>query len=360
VKAVYSPATRLHDPGAEIWVGISIEGTEVAGRVDAIRAALLAEGHELVSPRRLHPGELERVHSPELIDYLREAWGRWARSSYPTEPGQNRVVPYFFPRPDLTSGRPLRLPNSVAALAGLYALDTMTLIGPGSWESIEAAAAAAITAAELVAGGDSPVYALCRPPGHHAGAGFYGGSCYLNNAALAAHRLLDLIGAPIAVIDLDAHHGNGTQEIFYRRAEVLYGSVHIDPGAGYFPHFLGFADEVGEAEGEGFNLNLPLPPGAGDREWLQRVERLVEYAGDARGLVISLGVDAWRDDPESPLQVGAGAFDLAGRLLGSIDRPTVVVQEGGYDLKALGRLVAGFLSGLVGPSLGSSQTSVNG
>ena len=348
MKVVSSADTRLHDPEAEIWVGVRIDGTEVAQRVEVIETALTAAGHEIVTPRTVAVGELETVHHPDLVSFLRDAWAQWEQSGYPSEPGQNRIVPYVFPSADLTSGRPPRRPVSVAALAGLYAIDTMTLIGPGSWPAIEAAAACALTAADLVAGGEKTVYALCRPPGHHAGATFYGGSCYLNNAALATTRLLATVGGPVAIVDIDAHHGNGTQEIFYHRGDVLYGSVHIDPAAGYFPHFLGFPDEEGVAFGLGANRNLVLPPGTGDEEWLEKVGDLAEFASGAAAMVVSLGVDAWRNDPESPLQVSVAGFDMAGQILGSINKPTVVVQEGGYDLASLGGLVSAFLRGFEG------------
>jgi len=221
----------------------------------------------------------------------------------------------------------------------------MTLIGPGTWEAAQDAAAAALTASAMVAKGSAAVYAAVRPPGHHAGTSFYGGACYLNNAALAARRLVDRGLGPVAVIDIDAHHGNGTQQIFYETDAVRYGSVHIDPGAGYFPHWLGFADEIGDGDGRGANLNLPLDPGTSDEGWLGGVGRLASFGDGAKSMVVSLGVDAWRNDPESPLQVSIDGYTRAGSLLGQLGIPTVIVQEGGYDLDALGDLVAGFLDG---------------
>ena len=170
-------------------------------------------------------------------------------------------MPYVFPLPQLTSGRAPRRPTAASARTGMFAMDTMTLIGPGTWEAARAVAEAALTAADLVADGIPAAYAVCRPPGHHVGRDFYGGSCYLNNAAIAAQRLRSHGIPGVGIIDLDAHHGNGTQEIFYRRADVVYASVHVDPGAGWFPHFVGYGDETGDEDGEGANLNLPMPPG---------------------------------------------------------------------------------------------------
>jgi acetoin utilization deacetylase AcuC-like enzyme len=350
MKVVYSPDLTRHDPAAEIWVGVRIVGTEVARRVELVAAAAQAHGHQLVAPRAVTAAEIEAVHDPGLVEFLRSAWSRWQESGYPREPGQDRVVPYVFPLHSLTSGRAPRKPVSVAALAGLYAFDTMTLIGPGTWEAIEAAASCAVTAVDLVVAGEPVAFAVVRPPGHHAGTDFYGGSCYLNNAAIAGARLVDRTGGSISVIDLDAHHGNGTQEIFYRRADVRYGSVHIDPAAGYFPHFLGFGDERGEGLGEGANLNIPIPPGTPDRAWLMAVEELRDFAVGSTALVVSLGVDAWSGDPESPLEVTHHGYHTAGTVLADLGLPTVIVLEGGYDLSEIGGLTMSFLEGFVGAS----------
>jgi acetoin utilization deacetylase AcuC-like enzyme len=316
-------------------------------RVELVREALVAAGHEIVPPDPLAPGDLESVHDRDFLEFLATAWERWQASGYPHDPGQDRVVPYAFPLPALTPGRPARIPVSVGALTGTYAMDTMTLIGPGTWKAVQGAAACALTAAHLVAGGQSSALALVRPPGHHAARRVYGGACYVNNAALAAHHLQQHYGR-VSVVDLDAHHGNGTQEIFYRSAAVRYGSVHVDPGAGYFPHFLGFADERGAGDGDGANLNLPLAPGSGDGEWLEAVATLTEFARPAAALVVSLGVDAWRDDPESPLEVTIDGFRRAGSMLASLTVPTVIVFEGGYDLAMIGALVTAFVDGFGG------------
>ncbi len=193
----------------------------------------------------------------------------------------------------------------------------------------------------------APAYAATRPPGHHAGAALYGGSCYLNNAAVAAQHLRDRGADRVAIIDIDAHHGNGTQEIFYARDDVWFGSVHVDPAQGWFPHFLGFAEERGDGPGHGHNRNLPIAPGTGDDEWATVVQNLAEEARRfAPGaLVVSLGVDAAAADPESPLQVTERGFERAGRALASVGVPTVFVQEGGYDLDHLGPLVLSVLHG---------------
>jgi len=348
LPVVFPDKHNLHVPDGEIWVGVRIAGTELPSRGEAIAARLRQGGYPFFVPEEISIADLTTVHSPDLVEFLRTAWDRWMASSYPKDPGQDRVVPYAFPLSAMTSGRPPRKPASVGALTGMYAMDTMTLIGPGTWEAASQAAAAALTAATMVAAGSRAVYAAVRPPGHHAGTSFYGGSCYLNNAALAAQRLVDRGLGPVVVIDVDAHHGNGTQQIFYETALVRYGSVHIDPAAGYFPHWLGFADEIGEGEGRGANLNLPLEPGTADLPWLAAVNELTMFGQGAASMVVSLGVDAWKDDPESPLQVTVDGYARSGTLLGQMGIPTVIVQEGGYDLGVLGDLVAGFLAGFEG------------
>jgi acetoin utilization deacetylase AcuC-like enzyme len=223
----------------------------------------------------------------------------------------------------------------------------MTLIGPGTWRAARAAADTALTAADLVAGGARVAFALCRPPGHHAGPTGYGGSCYLNNAAIAAQALRQSGAERVAVIDLDAHHGNGTQAIFYGRRDVYVGSVHVDPGAGWFPHYVGYAGERGTGEGLDANRNLPLAPGTADSVWLEAVEVLCEdvAARGAEALVVSLGLDAAASDLESPLQVSADGYRQAAEQIGLLG-PAVVVQEGGYDLAAIGDLVVAALGGL--------------
>ncbi len=348
MPVVWSDRCRLHDPGGEIFVGVRTPGTEVAERADTILAALV-EAEAAVVDAEGHPDSaLQAVHDAALLEFLESAWDEWTGAGLDRERGQDRVVPYVFAHAALTSGRPAAVPTAGWAKTGYFAYDTMTLIGPGTWEAARAAVDVALTAVDLVAAGAPFAYACCRPPGHHVCRACYGGSCYLNNSAVAASAFADRLGGPVAVLDIDAHHGNGTQEIFYERGHVLVGSVHVDPGAGWFPHFLGFADETGTGDGAGANKNLPIPPGAGDEAWLDAVNELASWAraGGAASLVVPLGVDAAAGDPESPLNVTATGFRRAGRLLGELALPTVLVQEGGYDLESLGRLVREVLLGV--------------
>jgi acetoin utilization deacetylase AcuC-like enzyme len=346
MPVVWSDRHRLHDPGGEVWVGVRIPGTELPARAERIRATLTAAGARVVEAAAQPDEAILAVHDPALPAYLAQAWREWNAAGLTRDPGQDRVVPYVFAHPSLISDRPPAVPTAPSARAGYFAYDTMTLIGPGTWEAARAAVDVAVTAADLVLAGAPAAYACCRPPGHHVTRTSFGGSCYLNNAAAAAARLQAKLDGPVAVIDIDAHHGNGTQAVFYDRADVLTGSVHVDPGAGWFPHFLGFEDETGVGAGTGANRNLTLAPGTGDDAWLAAVEELADWARDGHGLVVSLGVDAAGGDPESPLNVTSTGFRAAGRALGALGLPTVAVQEGGYDLDAIGELVHEFLTGL--------------
>ena len=348
MPVVWSDRHRRHEPGGEVWVGVRTPGTELPERAERVRAALTDAGARFVDAER-HPDEaLLEVHDPALLEYLAGAWEDWEAAGLTADPGQDRVVPYLFPHPGLLAQDPPPVPTAITARAGRFAYDTMTLIGPGTWDAARAAVDVALTAADLVLAGEPAAYACCRPPGHHATRDCFGGSCYLNNAAAAAARLRAGADGRVAVLDVDAHHGNGTQAIFYSDPEVLVGSAHVDPGAGWFPHFLGFAAETGAGPGEGANRNLPLAPGSGDEPWLAAVAELAAWArdGGARALVVALGVDAAAGDPESPLRVSADGYRAAGRVLGALGLPTVVVQEGGYDLAAIGGLVGEALAGI--------------
>jgi acetoin utilization deacetylase AcuC-like enzyme len=347
IPVVHDERHRLHEPGGEVWVGVRTPGTEVAERAERIRDAVAGAGAPLVPAEEADDDLALRFHDPDMVRWLREAWMRWEDAGLGDDPGQDRVVPYLFPHPGLLGALSAPVPAAPAARAGRWCFDTMTLIGPGTWEAARAALDCAITAAATAAAGGA-AYALCRPPGHHATRDAYGGSCYLNNAAAAAGMLREGLDGPVALLDIDAHHGNGAQSIFWSDPGVATGSVHVDPGAGWFPHFLGFAGERGVGEGEGSNLNLPLEPGSGDGPWLEAVAELCDFAraAGARGLVVALGVDAAAGDPESPLAVTAAGYRAAGELLGAIGLPTVVVQEGGYDLAAIGELVVVTLEGI--------------
>ncbi len=346
MPVVRSERHRMHEPGGEVWVGVRTAGTEVPVRVERILDALT--GSRLVDAERHADEALAAVHDPSLLAYLEGAWDGWEAAGLTREPGADRVVPYLFPHPGLFADFGPVIPVAASARAGFFAYDTMTLIGPGTWEAARGAVDAALTATDLVLGGEPFAYACCRPPGHHAARSCFGGSCYLNNVAAAVAMLRESSGGAVAVIDIDAHHGNGTQQIFYEDPSVLTASVHVDPRAGWFPHFLGFEAETGAGQGAGANRNICLAPGSGDAPWVSAIAELAGWArdGGAEALVVALGVDAAAGDPESPLEVSAAGFRAAGGELGALRLPTVVVQEGGYDLETIGELVLATLTGI--------------
>ena len=346
VPVVWSEDCLRHEPAGEVWLGVRDPGTEIPARALVLREALVAAGAPVVPARRHGDEVLRAVHDPLLLDHLAGVWREWEAAGLPDRHGRDRVVPYVFPTPGMLAGLPVRVPPAVHGRAGRFCYDTMTLVGPGSWEAIRGAADAALTAADLVGSGHRLAYALCRPPGHHATAGAYGGSCYLNNAAIAAQALRAAGAGRVAIIDIDAHHGNGTQMIFYDRADVWYGSLHVDPGAGWFPHYAGYASERGSGAGSGFNRNLPLAPGTGDDEWLAALDLLCGEAASlgVDAVVVSLGLDAAVADPESPLQVTEAGYVAAGRRVAALG-PAVLVQEGGYYLPTLGGLAVAAITG---------------
>ena len=241
MPVVWSDRHRLHEPGGEIWVGVRTPGTELPERAERIRAALAESGARFVEAEPQPDAALEAVHDPALLSYLAGAWEEWEAAGLADGPGRRPGGPLPLPPPGLVPGRPPGVPAAITARAGRFAYDTMTLIGPGHLgggpgrrrRRADRGRAGARRASRAA-------YACCRPPGHHATAACFGGSCYLNNSAAAAARLRAALDGPIAVIDVDAHHGNGTQSVFYEDPEVLVGSVHVDPGAGWFPHYPRF------------------------------------------------------------------------------------------------------------------------
>jgi acetoin utilization deacetylase AcuC-like enzyme len=253
---------------------------------------------------------------------------------------KDTVYPYIFP-----IRRPERKPRDRAIRCGYYCIDTFTPLSQVAYTAARAAVDCAVTGAELVAGGEHLVYALCRPPGHHAERRVYGGFCYFNNAAIAAHRLSDK--GRVALLDIDFHHGNGSQDIFYTRDDVLTLSLHGHPNHSY-PYFSGFADEEGEGVGRGYNLNYPLPEGLDDAQYLKVLGGAIAKirAFNAAYLLVSLGFDIMRGDPTGSFAVTHKGMQQIGAELARIDLPTLVVQEGGHSIRNLVRGSQGFFSGL--------------
>ncbi len=340
MKAFADPSHSRHAPDFFLMRGRVHRNFEVPGRAASLKAGLARLG---IAPERPPPAPraaLEAVHAPDYLDFLRDAPAEWAALP---EAGPE-LVANIHPSPEMIE-QGGRASAGVVGRLGWYTADTACPIGPGTWEAAVGAAACALAAAAEAAQGRS-AYALCRPPGHHAYAARAGGHCYLNNAAMAVEALRRA-GAPrVAVLDIDSHHGNGTQGIFWRRDDVLTVSVHADPDR-YYPWFVGHAEERGAGPGEGCNLNLPLPFGTGDEAWLEAARAGLDAIRrfGAEALVVSLGFDASEHEPLAALRVTEEGFARAGQAIAEARLPAAIVQEGGYNVDRLGGLLARFLTG---------------
>jgi acetoin utilization deacetylase AcuC-like enzyme len=340
MPVVAGEAHRGHDPPHEVNYGEVVRPPyERPERAERLRDALAAAGHPLVAPVPHGPGPVLAVHEPALVGFLEGAWPAWRAAG-----GPEVLIPDTFAIGRLARGGG-RDPAGGTGRPGWFCFDTATPLVAGSFAAALAAADAALTAADLVAGGEPAAYALCRPPGHHAGPGYYGGFCLLNNAAIAARRLAVL--GRVAVVDVDFHHGNGTQDIFWEDAQVLYVSLHGDP-AGHYPFFTGAADETGGGPGAGTTRNLPLPDGTGDDAYLAALDEAMAAvaAFDPAVLVVSAGFDTFEDDPIGAFGVTTGGFARIGAALAAAGRPLVVVQEGGYAVEALGANAVALMRGM--------------
>ena len=345
MPVVVAPDHVLHDVATGVWCGVTEATDELPARAEILATACAAAGATMIEAVDHGLDALLRVHDERFLAVLQTAHQRWVADGHLQEPGIAYVTPYFFPPvAGHHGGNRLRGAATIRAEIGFYAMDTMTCIGEGTWVGAKAAADAAATAADLVAAGERVAYAVCRPPGHHAGRAFFGGSCYLNNAAVAAAQLRAGGAARVAIVDIDAHHGNGTQAIFWNDPSVFYGSVHVDPAAGWFPHTVGHADEVDDTA---TNCNMPVHPLADDGDWLNACTSLLKAVRqfEPEAVVVSLGVDAAVDDPNSPLLVTDRGFGAIGRMLAGLDRPTVFVHEGGYVLQTLAAHTLAVLTG---------------
>jgi acetoin utilization deacetylase AcuC-like enzyme len=299
-------------------------------------------GLDIVTPVAADRSALLAVHDAAYLDFVRDAFAAW--SALPDTGAE--VVANSHPSPEMLANG-ARVPEHIVGQAGWFTTDAACPIGPHTWESALWAASCAIAAADEVSLGRS-AYALARPPGHHTFRARAGGHCYVNNAALAAERLRAMGASRVAVLDIDSHHGNGTQSIFWDRADVLFVSLHGDPNR-YYPWFTGHAAERGGGAGDGFNLNFPLAIGSGDPVWLAALatglEAIRAFRPDA--LVVSLGFDASEHEPLNALSVTADGFARAGERIGELRLPTAIIQEGGYNVSLLGELLQRFLDGFV-------------
>jgi acetoin utilization deacetylase AcuC-like enzyme len=352
MPVVHSAAHRGHDPAVETFLGEPMPAFEVAERAERILVALAADGgFELVGPTEHGEGPITAVHDPGLVRFLAEAWPELRREGLP----RTFLAADTYLNPAMTEGMSeeaigrLREPTAIGGRAGWWGLDSSTPIVAGTYVAARAAVDVALTTVDLVLGGERIAYGLCRPPGHHAARALYAGYCFLNNAAIAAHAIATATGERVGILDVDIHHGNGTQQIFWRRGDVRYVSIHTDPDRQY-PFFLGHADEIGEGDGRGENLNLPLAAGTTDDEYLAVVDRALEVLLEVPGsvIVVSLGFDTYCLDPIGDFALTTPVYHEIGRRVAATGRRLVVLQEGGYHRPSLGENTRAWLRGADG------------
>jgi acetoin utilization deacetylase AcuC-like enzyme len=333
MRAFFDPRQLDHAPAVELHNGAFEPYAEHPGRVRSIL--------QVLGPTEL-PGDhgeapLLRVHTPGYLAFLKSAFADWRAAGRPGD-----AAGYAWP---VVRRRDINL-DRIDARLGRYSYDASTPIAEGTWTSAYWNAQTAVSALGGVLGGDRAAFALCRPPGHHCGADYMGGYCYLNNAAIAAEAAIAAGRPLVAILDIDYHHGNGTQDIFYDRGDVFFASIHADPRSDY-PFYWGHADETGEGAGQGATLNLPLPRGTKAAEFLKALdsalERIAAFAPDF--LICSYGADTFAGDPISFFEIETQDYAVIASRIAALGLPTLIAMEGGYAVDALGGNVAAFLSG---------------
>ncbi|WP_445659018.1 histone deacetylase family protein [Achromobacter sp. NCFB-sbj8-Ac1-l] len=338
MKAFFHDDQKLHHPQTYFSRGKMRTPQEVPSRLDALAQAARHLGFDVQAPTDHGTEPLAAVHTPAYLQFLQNAHADWKK--LPQDWGDEVVSNVFVREPNALRG--------VLAQAARYLADGSCPVGPNTWRSAYWAAQCAIAGADRIAAGDRHAYAICRPPGHHARRDAAGGFCYLNNAAIAAQRLRGKYGR-VAILDTDMHHGQGIQDIFYERSDVLYVSIHGDP-ENFYPVVAGFEDERGAGEGYGYNVNLPMPHGSPESVFFDRLAQaraaIEKFQPDV--LVLSLGFDIFEKDPQAMVAVSEDGFERLGREVGSLKLPTLIVQEGGYYIEGLESNAARFFAGLAG------------
>lgn len=338
---VFDEAQRLHAPQGFIVAGKLQPSPERPDRIDALMQGVKRIGGPVVKPPAITRDRLELVHTPRYLDFLENVWTRW---SHIPDAG-----PY--PVPNIHAlGRStlaeVSYPDGVVGQCGYHLGDGSCPITAETWVSALASASSAAHAADLLLGGEKLVYALCRPPGHHAASDVAAGFCYISNTAMAA-EILNKAGRRVAILDIDVHHGNGTEAVFYERGDVLTVSLHAETQR-FYPFFWGYATERGRGAGEGYNLNLPLPRGTGLDDYRKALDiafdRIAKFSPDT--LVVAAGLDIAIEDPFKAFAIETQGFNTIGRAIRELKLPMLVVQEGGYPSPSLGANLAELLGGL--------------
>jgi acetoin utilization deacetylase AcuC-like enzyme len=339
MKTVYSPLHAGHAGTMELISGAIVPGFEKPSRAEFIRARVESEKlGPILAPETHDLAAAKRVHRGDYINFLPTVWPAWEATGR-----SGSAIPFAWPTRGLRGDV---VPKTIDAQLGFYSFDGGAPFVKGTWEAIKSSCDVALTAAALVNNGERSAFALCRPPGHHAGDAFMGGYCYINNAGVVAQWFRDRGAARVSILDIDYHHGNGTQQIFYPRADVQVLNLHGDPMVEY-PYFLGHADEKGAGEGEGFNVNYPMPFGTTFEQWSAALEdacsNLAAYRPDV--IVVSLGVDTFEKDPISQFKLKSADYPKIGRRIAKLGLPTLFVMEGGYAVEEIGINAVGVLTG---------------
>ena len=339
---VYSEKHALRDSKTELYGGQLVPPFECPVRAEHVLSRVKEVGlGEIIAPTSFDIEAVTRIHDPAFIQFLETCWDDWVAEGYKGE-----AIATCWPARGMQQDR---IPTHVEGKLGYYALAAETAISEGTWQASRASVDVALTAQAAIRDGANEAFALCRPPGHHAAGDMFGGYCFINNAAVAAQAFLDQGASRVAILDVDFHHGNGTQAIFYNRSDVMFLSLHGDPKDA-FPHFLGYADEYGQGAGDGFNHNYPMGPGTNFKTWGSALEnackKIKNYGPDA--VVISLGVDTFEHDPISFFKLSSDDFKKYGSTIGQLNIPTLFIMEGGYAVEEIGINAVNVLQGFGG------------
>jgi len=338
MKIIFHEDQRFHDPKHYLSSGSVRANPETPGRIDALLAGGIELGLKVTAPADSGMSPIAAIHSSEYLTFLKNIYSRWQQ----IEGASEEVIPNIHP-----DRRDASYPKSAVGQAGYHMADTSCPISDQTWRSAYWAAQTAVSAADQILQGATATYALCRPPGHHAFPDMSGGFCFLNNTAIAAQHCLKA-GLRPAIVDVDLHHGNGTQGVFYNRNDVLTVSIHADP-ENFYPFFWGYEQERGSGPGRGANLNLPIPRGSGDDIFLKALsvglDHVQTFGADV--LIVALGLDAFEGDPFAGLSITTSGFTSIAAACADLALPTIIVQEGGYLCPELGSNLKSFLGGFL-------------
>ncbi|MGO3244643.1 MAG: histone deacetylase family protein [Halomonas sp.] len=335
----YSEDSRLRQARTELHDGALVTPFECPERLDLVLKQIRQSGlGDIRAPQAYGLAPVLAVHDKDYVSFLANCWKEWGASGH-----EGEAIPNIWPARTMRGDR---IPRSISGQLGYYALAAETSISEGTFEAAMASKDVALGAVEQTLATGEPSFGLCRPPGHHAAFDQFGGYCFFNNAAIAAQRALDAGKRRVAILDVDFHHGNGTQQIFYERDDVLFISLHGDPEV-TFPYYLGYADETGRGSGEGFNANYPLPPGTTVDTWMATLDNALVKIKETQCdmLIVSLGVDIFEGDPISAFTFTSGDFSLLGQRLAQTGLSTVLLMEGGYAVDDIGVNVVNVLQG---------------